>query len=70
MKKVEIIVGHINFYDHTEPSMNHATILKIGRTALADVDTAEEIAESMMDNEYQGYIIPDLYKGTIKYPTA
>lgn len=69
MKKVKIIVGHINFTDHTEPAMNHADILKIGRTAFADVNTAEEIAESMMDSEYQGYIIPELFKGTIKYPT-
>lgn len=67
MKTVKIIVGHINFYDHTEPSMNHAEILKIGKTAYADEDKAEEMGESMMDNEYQGYIIPELFKGTIKY---
>lgn len=67
MKKVKAIIGHINFYDHSEASMQHAVVLKIGKEVEVNIETAEEEAELLMDGEYQGYIIPELFKGTIKY---
>lgn len=66
-KKVEALIGHINFYDHYEPVMQHAIVLQIGKKVFVNIDTAEEEAETLMDDTFQGYIIPDFYKDTIKY---
>lgn len=63
--KTEILVGHIDFYD----TINHAIVRKIGFTKKIDteIEDVDDAGERLMNNEYQSYICPDIYTGTIKY---